>query len=240
MTSLRSIFFDVDDTLFSTTDFATKARRNALRAMIRAGLDLPEEEALRELQEVLGEFSTNYDHHFDRLLQRVRPRERVRSNPALIVAAGVAEYHDTKFRELKPFPDVIELLQALQKAGIQTGVITHGLAIKQAEKLVRLGLLPYLDTRAIFISDQVGISKPNPKLYAHALAEVGREPGEVMYVGDNPLHDVAPPQSLGLIAVWASRAAKHTLEGTNITPDHQIADFGELREILREDYSVDC
>ena len=56
--------------------------------------------------------------------------------------------------------------------------------MKQAEKLVRLGLVPFLDPKAIFISDQVGISKPNPKLYAVALRELGLEPAEVMYVGD--------------------------------------------------------
>ena len=36
---LDAIFFDIDDTLFSTTVFADKARRNAIDAMIRAGLN---------------------------------------------------------------------------------------------------------------------------------------------------------------------------------------------------------
>ncbi len=122
--------------------------------------------------------------------------------------------------------------------GIQTGVVTHGLTMKQAEKLVRLGLLPHLDPNAIFISDQIGISKPNPKLWAHALADLGREPFEVMYVGDSPTHDVAPPQSLGMIAVWARRAAKQDLGDTGIVPDHVVDTFDELRGILRDEYGL--
>ena len=238
MARLRAVLFDIDDTLFSTTDFARRARANAVRAMLAAGLDLPEELVLRELDEVIAEFSSNYDHHFDKLLQRLRPPGLARCSRSLILAAGVAGYHDTKFRELAPFPDVVPLLTFLREAGLITGVITHGWSIKQAEKIVRLGLMPLLDPTAIFISDDIGISKPNPKLYQAALRDLGLRPEEVMYVGDNPEHDVAPPQSIGMVAVWARRAAKHGLEGTGIKPDHVVDDFAELERILREAYGV--
>lgn len=238
MTLLKAILFDIDDTLFSTTKFAQHARANAVRAMIEAGLNLPEDLVLRELDEVLSEFSSNYEHHFDKLLQRLRPSALVRVNPALIVAAGVAAYHDTKFRELKPFEDVEPLFVALRAAGMRLGVITHGWTVKQAEKLVRLGLVPYLDPKAIFISDQIGISKPNPKLYLTALRDLALQPHEVMYVGDSPEHDIAPPRSIGMITVWAKRGARHSLAGTNIVPDHTVENFEELRTILRQRYDV--
>jgi putative hydrolase of the HAD superfamily len=237
MASLRTILFDIDDTLFSTSAFALRARRNAVRAMIAAGLDCPEEVVLRELEEVIAEFSSNYEHHFDKLLQRLRPRG-LSTNPALIVASGVVAYHDTKFRELVPFPDVLPLFQALAMARVQTGIITHGWTLKQAEKLVRLGLLAYLDPKAIFISDQIGISKPNPKLYSHVLADLERRPAEVMYVGDHPRHDIEPPRSLGMLTVWARRAAKESHSLGEIQPTHVVDDFVALRAILRETYGL--
>lgn len=235
---LRAVLFDVDDTLFSTTQFARVARKNAVHAMVKTGLDLPEEVVLRELEEVLAEFTSNYDHHFDQLLRRLRPKALENVNPALIVAAGVAAYHDTKFRELKPFEDVIPLLSALRSAGVITGVITHGWTIKQAEKIVRLGLVPHLDRRAVFISDQLGISKPNPKIYALALRDLALLPAEAMYVGDSPSHDITPPKSLGMKAVWARRASRfHPAVGDAI-PDHVVEDFVALRGVLREHYGL--
>ncbi len=45
---LDAIFFDIDDTLFSTTVFADKARRAAIDAMLRAGLRANREDARRE------------------------------------------------------------------------------------------------------------------------------------------------------------------------------------------------
>jgi putative hydrolase of the HAD superfamily len=235
---LSAILFDIDDTLFSTTEFAQRARINAVRAMIQAGLDVPEEVVLRELDEVLVEFSSNYEHHFDKLLMRLRPASLARLNPALVVAAGVVAYHDTKFRELAPFDDVFPLFSDLKKAGMLLGVITHGWTVKQAEKLVRLGLVPYLDGRAVFISDQIGISKPNAKLYQAALRELKLPAEEVMYVGDSPEHDIAPPKSIGMVTVWARRAAKHGLAGTSIVPDYVVSSFDELRPILRRDFGV--
>lgn len=238
MPALDAVFFDIDDTLFPTTAFARRARRNAVRAMIDAGLDLPEEVVWAELDEVIAEFSSNYEHHFDHLLKRLRRPHLERLNRALVVAAGVAAYHDTKFREIAPFEDVPGLLADLKKSGITVGIITHGWTVKQAEKLLRLGLLPHLTSEAIFISEQVGISKPNPKLYAVALAELTLAPSRVMYVGDNPLHDIVPPKGLGMIATWSSRAARQTLEQTGVTADHTIADFAELRTLLRDEYGV--
>lgn len=238
MPAPRAVLFDLDDTLFSTTAFARRARLNAVRAMVAAGLEVPEEVVLRELDEVLVEFSSNYEHHYDKLLQRLRPESLERRNPALVVAAGVVAYHDTKFRELKPFNDVVPLLRDLKEAGVRTGIVTHGWTAKQAEKMVRLGLVPWLDPEAVFISDQIGISKPNPKLWQVALYDLGLAPSQVMYVGDSPEHDIAPPQSLGITTVWARRSAKRDLAGTGIVPDHVVLDFAELRTLLRERYDV--
>jgi putative hydrolase of the HAD superfamily len=240
MPQLRAILFDLDDTLCATTEFAQRARRNAVRAMIAAGLEHDEEEVLAELGEVISEFSSNYEHHFDKLLLRLDPDSardgKAPLNRALVVAAGVAAYHDTKFREWRPFPGVHELFSELKQAGVRLGIITHGLAVKQAEKLIRLGLTQYLDPQAIFISDQIGISKPNPKLYQTALRELGLEPGEAMYVGDNPANDIAPPKSLGMITVWARAAAKSPLGDEQ--PDHVIESFEDLRRLLSETYRL--
>jgi putative hydrolase of the HAD superfamily len=206
--------------------------------MLAAGLDVPRATVLKELEEVLAEFTSNYEHHFDKLIQRLRPGCLGKKNPALIVAAGVTAYHDTKFRELKGFDDTHALFSDLSTAGVKLGVITHGWTVKQAEKLVRLGLVPFVDPKAVFISDQIGINKPNPKLYLTALADLGLPANEVMYVGDSPEHDIAPPRSLGMVAVWVARGARRSPAQTGIQADHEVQDFAGLRLLLRERFGL--
>ena len=86
MPDLEAIFFDIDDTLYSTSEFARRAREAAVDAMIAGGVSVSREELLAELDEVVKEFSSNYEHHFDKLLQRLPRRATKGVNNALASA----------------------------------------------------------------------------------------------------------------------------------------------------------
>ncbi len=235
---MKAILFDLDDTLFSTTQFAKKARANAIDAMIEVGINATHEEVHNELMEVIREFGSNYSEHFNKLLHRLPPHQQKDVNPAVVVAAGVCAYHDTKFESLKAFDDVVPFLEALTEARMRIAVVTHGWTTKQAEKLVRLGLIPLFAPRDVFISDQVGIAKPNPKLYQVVLRELGLLPSETMYVGDNAAHDIAPPRSIGMHTAWIKRSAKPNQDIEAAAPEFIIEDFRELATILRDRFGV--
>lgn len=235
---LRAIFFDIDDTLFSTTVFAEKARRAAIDAMIAHGLQGDRDALMRELAEVIAEFTSNYEHHLDKLLLRLPAEALAGRNPAILVAAGVVAYHETKSQELRVYDDVYEVMRELGKSGLILGIVSAGLTVKQAEKIVRLKITEFLDPRAIFISDQIGIGKPNPKLYKKACDAVGVDPREAMYVGDNPRADVEPAKKLGMVSVWMRRSGRHALEPHMPQPDYQIRNFHELRDVLVRDFRV--
>ncbi len=235
---LKALFFDIDDTLYSTTAFAQRARRQAIRAMITAGLRVGEAEALAELDEVISEFSSNYEHHYEKLLLRFPKTAVAGLNPAILVAAAVVAYHDTKPEDLKPFPDVAAAFPRLAKAGLALGIITSGLTVKQAEKLVRLGLLPYLNPEGIFITEQLGISKPNPKLWQHACRELKLKPEGCAYVGDHPVHDVEPVKKIGMTAVLNRREGKYARVPAKVKPDYEIRSFDELIGILGKDFGI--
>jgi len=240
MGRLKAIFFDVDDTLYSTSAFARLARRRGIDAMIETGLAISRQALARELDEVIAEFPSNYEHHYDKLLVRLPSAALAGVNPAVVVAAGVVAYHETKGRELAPYDDVLFMLRRLSKTDLTLGVITGGLAVKQAEKLLRLGVLRFLHPRAIFISDQVGFGKANPKLYLRACQETGIEPAEAMYVGDNPLNDIDPPNAIGMITVRIHRNGKYADLTSRTPPSHEIDDLGELLDLLRDHYDIDA
>ncbi|MBI4833257.1 MAG: HAD-IA family hydrolase [Planctomycetes bacterium] len=237
---LKAVFFDIDDTLHSTSEFAVRARKNSVSAMIKAGLHVPHASLVKELDEVIREFSSNYEHHFNKLLLRVPKRCYEGVNPAIIVAAGVVAYHETKFRALNPFPDVIPMLRRLAKTDLIRGIISDGLEIKQSEKLIRLGILPYLTPAAIFLSDQIGISKPNPKLYQRVCAELDISPEEAVYVGNHPLLDIDPPNKIGMITVLVRKVDKYALIKGKTKPRYSIKNFNELISILRKHYQIAC
>lgn len=238
MTELKAIFFDIDGTLYSTSQFAAKARAASVDAMIGAGVRMDAEELLAELGEVIREFSSNYDGHFDNLLRRIPRRVYKGTNPALIIAAGVVAYHETKFRELEPYEDAYEVLRRLAHTDLIRGVITEGLTIKQAEKLIRLRLSQFLMPHAIFISHQLGISKPNIKLYQRACSDLNLKPAQCVYVGDNPHTDIDPANQVGLVTVRLLREEKFKDVKGESEPDYLIHNYWDLLEVLRENFDL--
>jgi putative hydrolase of the HAD superfamily len=235
---LKAVFFDIDDTLFSTTTFAEHAREASVDAMLALGLRADRDSTLRELKEVVAEFSSNYEHHFDKLLSRLPLDATLGLNFPLLVSAAVVAYHETKFRELTAYDDVTEVLRLLSRSGLTLGIITSGLTLKQAEKIVRLRVHRFIDHRAIFISDQVGIGKPNPKLYLRAVERVGVRPSEAMHVGDHPINDVDAANAAGLVSVWNRREGRHRIDAGKTRPKHVIDNFWDLYDVLKVEYGV--
>ncbi len=236
---MRAVLVDVDDTLYSTTQFARHARENSVRAMIAAGLSLPFEAVMGELDEVVREFPSNFDRHYDSLLTRLPASACGQVNPAVIIASGVVAYHETKRRELSASDDALEVLRQLaEKPGLLLGAATSGVPVKQAEKLVRLGVLKHLDPRGIFFAEQMGYSKHNPKLYAQVCRVLGFPPGECMMVGDHPLRDIDSPKRAGMITVLYRGGGKYDKERGETTPDYTAQNFWDLMEVIEREFEV--
>lgn len=235
---LSAIYFDIDDTLYSTTSFSEKARLNAVINMVKAGLKISEEECLKSLNEVISEFPKNYEMHFNKLLTRLGENTYKNINPNIIIAAGVVGYHETKHRELVIYEDVDDVLKILSATSLKLGIITAGLITKQAEKIVRLGVNRYIDNSLIFITDECGFAKTNPKFYELAAKKAKIPANEIMYIGDNPLSDIDTSNAVGMISVLVKRGGKYLNEKSKTEPDYVIQNFWELLELIQKNFSV--
>lgn len=193
---------------------------------------------MRELQEVLEEFTSNYPSHFDKVIQRLPPEASAGLNRAVLVAAGVVAYHETKWRDFRVYDDAWEVLSWLASTDLVRGIISAGLSVKQAEKIIRLNIRDFLTPNAIYFTEQVGISKPNPKLYKRVMEDQRLEPGTVMYVGDSPIHDIDPANQVGMLTVRCQRGGRWAGQQGQTTPDHEITDFHQLRRLLEDEFGV--
>jgi len=236
--TLKAVLFDVDDTLFPSSEFATKARRSAVRAMVEAGLEVDFDLAMEELHDVVAEFTSNYGSHFDQLVVRLGDSLRPGIHRALVVAAGVRAYHDTK-AELRPFPDAVRCLERLRRTDLQLGILTNGLTIKQAEKLVRLGLQDSFSPDALFISEDLGVAKPHQRIFSIACQRLRRAPGEVMYIGDNPVKDIDAAHEAGLVTCLRRGTGKHSRAVGAYAPDFEVTTLDEIPAILEQEFGVE-
>lgn len=194
MKKINWIFFDIDNTLFDSHSLAKNARKNAVRAMIRSGLKAKPAAAFKKLMQIVKKYGSNYEGHFDKLTQSYRVPKEQRKR---IVAAGIVEYHNTKFKLLKPFPKVKKTLRGLRAEGRRLGVITNGVAVKQWDKLIRLGLSNFFEI--VVISEEVGSAKPAGKIFRAALKKAKCKAKEALMVGDSLIDKAA--EKVGILAI---------------------------------------
>lgn len=95
------------------------------------------------------------------------------------------------------------MLSSLQKANIRLGLITNGASDTQRLKLKALGIEPYFTT--VVVSGELGMAKPDPRVFASALKQLELEPAAACHVGDNLTTDVAGANAAGLVSVWINR-----------------------------------
>ncbi|OGS34414.1 MAG: hypothetical protein A2293_16125 [Elusimicrobia bacterium RIFOXYB2_FULL_49_7] len=236
---LKAIFFDVDDTLYSSSEFSAMARLNSVKAMISNGLRVELKECLLILKEIMKENKSNNKFLFDDLLKKVGKKYYSSVNKHVLIAAAVVAYHNTKNSFLKPYPDVKEVLKLLSETmPLVLGVLSSGFAVKQAEKIYRCGLHRYLSPNAIFFSETIGKDKPNLDFFRLPCAKLNLLPQETIYVGDRPKIDIEPAKAIGMVAILNQRSGKYLGQRSNVKPDFIIHDFWELLEILNRHFEI--
>jgi FMN phosphatase YigB (HAD superfamily) len=112
------------------------------------------------------------------------------------------------------FSDALPTLRALLERGYTIGVATNRAygGVLFLEDLRDMGLLPMFAPEAIAVSADLGIRKPNPALFQHAIAAMLLAPTEVAMIGDNIVADVWGAQRLGAFSIWRP-SSKHWNRG---------------------------
>jgi len=216
----KILLFDIDDTLFSSTEFAEQARRNAIRAMIGMGVAESEERLYQLLNQIIKEKGSNYTGHFDELCKMLEIKR-----PARFVAAAVAAYHDTK-TSIQPFPGVPRTLLSLRDSGHKLYVATNGEPTKQWDKLIRLRIALYFED--VFVSGELGEEK-GPSFFKKILKALDTRPRDCVMIGDREEADIASAKAVGMHTI-KMKAGKYADVPTSA--DASISDFSRIMAAL--------
>lgn len=128
------------------------------------------------------------------------------------------------------FPDAVETLADVRRRGLKVGLLSNW-DHRLRPVLEGLGLMPLLD--AVTISFEVGVEKPDAKIFHAACSALGVARGEeVLHVGDSYRDDVLGALAVGMGAVLVEHAGKHPWDGAT------IRQLGELVALLDGDGEV--
>ncbi len=200
---IKAVIFDLDDTLISEYEFVASGYRFVSK-MLEERLGA----APKEIEDRLWELSRQtYSNAFNRLFDSYE-EEYTEDELRELILAYRSHPADTRF-----YPDVEETLKELKEKDILTGIISDGDPERQRNKIrsavagmKQHGLHNSPDPKdatdiegeirhwfdEIILNDEFGgaeYRKPNPKGFAEMAARLKVDPGEMIYVGDNPAKD---------------------------------------------------
>ncbi|MEH7048605.1 HAD family hydrolase [Bacillus pseudomycoides] len=203
---IKLVLFDLDNTLFSFEDYWTKATKDTFyQSSITKYLPFEE----------FFSYYRHYDHHFWDLhhqghisLDEVRQQRLIYTLKHFDQEISVEEA-DTYFREffsrliylVKPEEEVNAYLRELKKT-YQVGIITNGKVNEQRSKIIKLQLHKVFTEKEIFISEEIGVEKPQQEAFHIPLLQYGIEPAQAIYVGDSWNNDVVGAINAGMSAIW--------------------------------------
>jgi pyrophosphatase PpaX len=186
---LKALLLDLDGTVLDTHELIfhcydhtvrTYCRRDGDRRIWERCVGLP-------LRDVFVATFADYRHavtedDLARVLQTYR--DNLRANEAAV----------------KPFPGMIETLEALRRAGVRLALVTTKHRVS-AERHLESQRLAHL-FEVVVTGDQCVHCKPHPEPFVKALAGLGLGPAQAAGVGDSE-HDVRGARAAGLLAVAA-------------------------------------
>jgi putative hydrolase of the HAD superfamily len=230
---IRAVLLDLDETIL-LDDAATEAAfaATADHAAGRAGVDagqlidavLRESAALwaagphpkwchgigtSEVEGLRARFEGDHPHWAD--MRAWGPGFRFASWQRALAACGIenddlARELDACFEEQRAAtnPWIEGAEEAMRELGqrYKLAMVTNGIPDVQRTKVTRTGLDQVFDV--VIISGELGFGKPDPRIYAETLRQLGVAANESIMVGDNFRRDVAGAQDAGIRGVWIS------------------------------------
>jgi len=231
--NIKAVLFDVDDTLFD---------RNGAQGMVLELIvkQLPQVFDAFEMEHVLEAFAES-----DRLttedFEAGAPSEGLREarNRLFLRLLGIQEDYADAITDIyvrdyptlnAPVLGAMSLVKELSRR-FQIGVVSNGFPDVQYRKLETLGLRNIFS--CIVLSEEVGIRKPDPRIFSHATDLLDVLPPECLYVGDSYTNDVVGAKTAGMLSCWLNRGGPMP-ENEELQADIMISDLKELAEILRK------
>ncbi len=120
----------------------------------------------------------------------------------------------------KPYEDVIPCLRSLQN--YRLGIISNGDYNQQLLKLERMGIKDFFEI--IITAGDVGVAKPDIKIFEIASETAKECPENCYYVGDDYKTDILPCGQIGITGIWLNRE-KENHDISNIKMVYGLADL---------------
>ncbi len=132
------------------------------------------------------------------------------------------------YKSLSPYEEVHEVLIKLKEKNFKLAILSNGTPSLLNELVKSNNLENVFDD--LFSIEQVGIYKPDSKVYDMPIKKYQIQKNEVYFLSSNTW-DVSGGGNYGYNSIWVNRN-NNIFDKLDYSPKHQIKQLGELLDIL--------
>ena len=200
--NIKHIFFDLDHTLW---DFESNSKKAFESIFIKNLVDININDFINTYSPINHKYWKLYredkvsksDLRYNRLTETF-DELNYKVSKSLIHTLAI-EYIDNLPNYNMLFTGAITILNYL-KPKYKIHIITNGFEEVQRKKIKNSNLLPFFDK--IITSEEVGVKKPNPKIFYYALEKSKAIPSESIMIGDNFEADILGAKNIGMHTIF--------------------------------------
>lgn len=133
------------------------------------------------------------------------------------------------YDRLDAFPEVPAMLPALTARGVTCAILSNGAPGMLAAAVASAGIGAHL--AAVLSVEEVGVFKPDARVYALACDRLGIAPGQAVFVSSNGW-DAAGAARFGFASVWVNRSGA-PVDRLPHRPAHVLPDLSPLPDLMR-------
>jgi putative hydrolase of the HAD superfamily len=241
MPPVRAVLFDFGHTLvdFRRTEEALREAYEQIRARIEAVAYMEVHELLDLIERVAGGVDRLVEASYAELrMEELDIAELFRQSLEAIgfrLPDDTLEHiilldHSAYSNSMSADDETLDVLRGLRERGLRLGIVSNVTlrADLMRQDLDRLGIGPLMDGTAF--SSEVGVRKPDPRIFLATLERVGADPAEAVFVGDRLVDDVTGARALGMRTVLTHQFRQEHDPG--IVPDARIDRLADLPGIV--------
>jgi putative hydrolase of the HAD superfamily len=149
-----------------------------------------------------------------------------------LIVDSMDAFYQTLLETRELIPGAVEMLERVKDRGLLVGLVSDvawGLPSEYPLKDMKYFQLDGYFDDMVFSTD-VGLRKPNPRIFKIALWNLGVKPADSAFIGNSLQADIRGAKGVGMFAVL--KDSKYYQHDDNITPDAKIADWSEIDSLL--------
>ena len=225
------LVFDVDDTLYEQI----VPFENAFRSLFDIDIDMEKFYLLsRYYSDVKFEASRNGEMTMDEY-HIYRIQEAGKDLGVYLTdeqALNMQKEYKKNQQKLKMSDITVSILELAKKNNVKLGVITNGPSEHQWVKVDALGVEKWIPRENIIVSGDVGINKPDKRIFEVIQEKLQLGVESLYYIGDSLENDIVGANNAGWKSIWINRYNKEYSTGTEIYI--KVQNNYELFEIIKE------